>query len=248
MRLWQLKDLLNVRRAREKRARFFRHVEVAESCTVEEEKRDYRIHYPDGCSTQLPKTLFWYGNKSQERDSRARLRVGKATYLQDARVGPFWQERSVSIGAFCSFGPRVDIRLDGVRGLNQFTTYPLELIDPESRLYRQNVEALRTLRVEIGNDCFVGESVKIMQNVTVGDGVVIGARSLVAAGKTLEPYGVYAGSPARLVRHRFDPQLVEELLRVQWWHWDRARIAATGLQHVDFVQERDRALDLLRAL
>ena len=34
-----------------------------------------------------------------------------------------------------------------------------------------------------------------------------------------EPYGIYAGNPARLLRHRFPPHVVKWLLGLQWWSW-----------------------------
>ena len=42
--------------------------------------------------------------------------------------------------------------------------------------------------------------------------------------KNLEPYGIYVGNPARLVRKRFDDSIIEKLLEIKWWDLDDKKI------------------------
>ena len=51
--------------------------------------------------------------------------------------------------------------------------------------------------------------------VEIGTGAVIGAQSLV--NRDVPPYAVVAGSPARVLRYRFAPELIERLLASRWW-------------------------------
>lgn len=55
----------------------------------------------------------------------------------------------------------------------------------------------------------IGDNVVLSDGVTVTPGACIGAGSVIGAGAvvsgTLDPLGVYAGVPARLIRQRFDP-------------------------------------------
>jgi acetyltransferase-like isoleucine patch superfamily enzyme len=69
--------------------------------------------------------------------------------------------------------------------------------------------------VIIGNDVWIGEDVLITSGVTIGDGAVIGARSVVT--KSIPPYAVAVGSPARVIRFRFTPSVVQTLLETAWW-------------------------------
>jgi carbonic anhydrase/acetyltransferase-like protein (isoleucine patch superfamily) len=61
----------------------------------------------------------------------------------------------------------------------------------------------------------MGANVFIRQGVTVGHGAVIGAGAVVV--KDLPPYAIAAGVPARVLRYRFSPAMVERLLEKRWW-------------------------------
>ena len=78
----------------------------------------------------------------------------------------------------------------------------------------------------IGNDVWIGEGVKIKAGVTIGDGAVVGMGSIVT--KDLEPYGIYAGNPAKLIRRRFDDDTIEQLIKLKWWEWSDETIERYG--------------------
>ena len=61
-----------------------------------------------------------------------------------------------------------------------------------------------------------------MSGVTIGDGAVIGARSVVT--KDIPPYAIAVGSPAKVIKYRFDPSIVERLEKIKWWTWSEATI------------------------
>jgi len=71
----------------------------------------------------------------------------------------------------------------------------------------------------IGNDVWIGDSVKIMPQVTnIGDGAVIGAGSVIT--KNIPPYAIAVGYPARIVRYRFTKEIIEKFLEEKWWEKD----------------------------
>jgi acetyltransferase-like isoleucine patch superfamily enzyme len=82
-------------------------------------------------------------------------------------------------------------------------------------------------QVNIGNDVFIGRDVNIMNNVTIGDGCVIGAKTMVT--KDCIPYGIYAGTPAKLIRMRFDDDIITQLMRIKWWNWSEEGIKGNEL-------------------
>jgi virginiamycin A acetyltransferase len=78
------------------------------------------------------------------------------------------------------------------------------------------------LGVTIGNDVWLGRNVRIFHGVTISNGCVIGEGSLVK--KDCEPYGIYVGTPAKLIRYRFSKGVIEQLLEIQWWNWRLSKI------------------------
>lgn len=70
----------------------------------------------------------------------------------------------------------------------------------------------------IGNDVWIGRNVLIKQGVKVGTGAVIGMGSVVT--KDVPPYAIFAGNPARLIRYRFNNEIVQRLLESKWWELD----------------------------
>lgn len=92
----------------------------------------------------------------------------------------------------------------------------------------------------VGNDVWFGYEALVMPGVTIGDGAIVAARSVVA--HDLPPYCIAAGNPARVVRHRFDPEQVERLQRLAWWDWPRELVT----RHLPLIMGGD--LDALEAV
>ena len=67
----------------------------------------------------------------------------------------------------------------------------------------------------IGNDVWIGQNAVILPGVRIGDGAIIGANSVV--GSDIEPYSIVVGNPAKMLRKRFDDELISLLLHFKWW-------------------------------
>jgi acetyltransferase-like isoleucine patch superfamily enzyme len=94
-------------------------------------------------------------------------------------------------------------------------------------LYRWRQE--RFGKIEIGHDVWIGEGAFIRRGVKIGNGAVVGARAVVM--KDVPPYAIVAGTPARVVRFRFDPDTIAALEELEWWHY--------GLSAIDGVDFTD---------
>jgi acetyltransferase-like isoleucine patch superfamily enzyme len=69
--------------------------------------------------------------------------------------------------------------------------------------------------ISIGNDVWIAMNVMIMNGCRIGNGVIVAAGAIVT--KDLDPYGIYAGVPARRIAQRFDDQDIKYLETFQWW-------------------------------
>jgi chloramphenicol O-acetyltransferase type B len=112
--------------------------------------------------------------------------------------------------------------------------------DADRQAYVKNAILQRPEPTRIGNDCWIAHGVYIKNGVTIGDGAVVGARSVVT--KDIPPYAIAVGSPARVLKYRFDELLVERLLRLKWWSYAPWQIR--GLE----LSNPSRALDGLEKL
>lgn len=83
---------------------------------------------------------------------------------------------------------------------------------------------VRASPLTIGHDVWVGSRATVVGDLTIGNGAVIGAGAVVLG--DVPPYAVVEGNPAKVVRMRFSPSVIESLLRISWWDWDDSTIAA----------------------
>lgn len=70
--------------------------------------------------------------------------------------------------------------------------------------------------VIIGNDCWIGYGVMIVEGCKVSDGAVVLANAVVT--KDVPPYAIVGGVPAKILGYRFDEATIKFLLNVKWWN------------------------------
>lgn len=147
------------------------------------------------------------------------LTVGRYSYTGDI------ENRfnvSVTVGRFCSISYSIRIfsgehpNITNPKSVTTFPFYELHGL-PFTKCCGYDP-------ITIGNDVWIGEFVSIKYGVTVGDGAVIGACSVVT--KNVKPYEIVAGIPARHIRFRFNPEQIDRLLKIKWWDWPIEQIRA----------------------
>lgn len=89
-------------------------------------------------------------------------------------------------------------------------------------------------KITIGNDVWIGRSAVVLSGVTIGNGAVVGAGAVVT--KDVPPYAIVGGNPAKIIRYRFSPQIVDALEEIQWWNFSDQRLLELG-QHFTSVPE-----------
>lgn len=142
-------------------------------------------------------------------------KIGDHTYGAPQIFEP--GQAQFEIGKFCSVAGGVTIAL-GNHDIRNVSSYPFATL----REYWPSVVNGATDHstagdVKIGNDVWISANAFVGSGVTIGDGAVVGAHSVVT--KNVPPYTIVAGNPARALRPRFEPDLVERLLQIGWWDW-----------------------------
>lgn len=127
----------------------------------------------------------------------------------------------IEIGKYCSIADSVCIFGGGEHRLDWVTTYPLRIAFGLDGAEQDGHPSSKGPTI-IGNDVWIGYGAKVLSGVTVGDGAVIAAGSVVV--KDVEPYSITAGNPAKMVRYRFKKNEIKSLLEIQWWNWPSNKI------------------------
>lgn len=146
------------------------------------------------------------------------LTIGRHTYGSPSVHLYEGDLHGVAIGSFCSIGEDVELLPGGFHDAGRLTTFPLERVTGEVREPTvAPVGPAPTRGIVVGSDVWVGRGARILSEVTIGHGAVVGAYAVVA--RDVRPYAVVVGSPAQEVRRRFSDDEVATLLDLAWWEW-----------------------------
>ena len=148
--------------------------------------------------------------------------VGDFTYIADSDFERHvthlyeWNGDQLIIGKFCQIAAGVEFVMNGANHqMNAVSTFPFFTLEGWNASAPQKSDMPLKGDTVIGNDVWIGQNATIMPGVHIGDGAIIGANSLVS--KDVEPYTIVAGNPIRVIRKRFDDELIDLLERFKWW-------------------------------
>ena len=150
------------------------------------------------------------------------ITVGDFTYIADSEfeshVTNFypWSRDKLIIGKFCQIATGVEfIMNDANHQMSAVSTFPFYTLDGWDMETPSAADMPFKGNTVIGNDVWIGQNAVILPGVNIGDGAIIGANSVV--GSNIAPYTIVAGNPAKVIRKRFDEELIDLLLRFKWW-------------------------------
>ena len=148
--------------------------------------------------------------------------VGDFTYIADSDFESHvthlyeWNGDRLIIGKFCQIAAGVEFVMNGANHqMNAVSTFPFFTLEGWNASAPQKSDMPLKGDTVIGNDVWIGQNATIMPGVHIGDGAIIGTNSLVS--KDVEPYTIVAGNPIRVIRKRFDDELIDLLERFKWW-------------------------------
>lgn len=144
-----------------------------------------------------------------------RITVGNNTYgwLDVSFDGN--PDEYVEIGHFCSIAPNVTFIASGGHPYTNLSTYPFMVM-----LLGEPCEALCKGKISVGDDVWIGYGATILSGVSIGQGAIIGAGSVVA--KDIPPYAIFAGGT--VLKMRFPPHIVEKLMKFDYSTLDRTEV------------------------
>jgi acetyltransferase-like isoleucine patch superfamily enzyme len=140
------------------------------------------------------------------------LVIGHHSYIRSG----FELYGKLSIGRYCSLGNNLVIGID--RDEHPLNWLSNQILNPVQTANYHRDRTKKINKTIIENDCWIGRDAFILSGVTIGNGSVIAARAVVT--KDVPPYAIVAGSPARVIRYRFSEDIIDMLLKSQWWNID----------------------------
>ena len=117
-------------------------------------------------------------------------------------------DEGLRIGHFVSIADEVKFLLGGNHRHDGVSTFPF------MAKYFGTAESGSKGPIVIGDDVWVGYNSTILSGVTIGQGAVVAAGSMV--NKDVPPYAIVGGNPARLIKYRHPPEVIARLARLDY--------------------------------
>lgn len=153
------------------------------------------------------------------------VQIGANTYINgytdiaSGVIGKF-----CSIASFCIIGPN---------------NHPIDWISTSPKLYTLIDMVGKSGYIEtkkppvIGNDVWIGTHSVIFKGIHIGDGAIIAAGSIVT--KDVPPYAIVGGTPAKLIKYRFEDEIIDKLLKLKWWELNENELKSMR----DLIEKRN---------
>lgn len=143
----------------------------------------------------------------------------------------------LKIGRYCSIAPEVSFLVDGEHRYDSLSTYPFK-----ARILGVLGDTKSKGDIVIEDDVWIGFRATILSGVHIGQGAIIAAGAVVVA--DVPPYAIVGGTPAKVIRFRFEAEYIKELIKTDYSKIDEEFVKKHMTQLCNKITEIDQ-LDFL---
>jgi len=165
--------------------------------------------------------------------------VGKYTYGCINAISSGNSDEKLNIGSYCSIASNARFILSGEHYYKTVSTYPFK-----HRFIDGQCETICKGPIIIQDDVWIGDNALILSGVSIGQGAIIAAGSVVV--KDIPPYAVAGGNPCRVIKYRFDNDVISKLLTIDWSYYAFASQDLSVLNKDVSIDNVDSILNKLR--
>jgi acetyltransferase-like isoleucine patch superfamily enzyme len=202
------------------------------------------LGYAEGGISHIPHDFFrdWRDRDPQQ----GYFYIGRCSGLGVGSIVKYDSaQQNLCVGRFVAGGLRLRFLLNGQHEMKTISTYMFSIAGMGLR----NAPPPQYADSVIRNDVWIGDETMMLGGGIIENGCVIGARSLLPPNFRSEPYGIYVGSPARLVRFRFSEKVRAALLDLAWWEMPLTWIRDNNALFLqDMTADEGLALDMIARL
>ena len=203
------------------------------------------LNYSQGGSSSIPHGFFrnWL---DQSENINGTFYINKCSGFGVGSIVKYDAGlQSLRVGRFVAGGLRLKFLLNGQHEMRTISTAMFSVLGMGLKNAAQPQYADSILK----NDIWIGDEMMMLGGGMIENGCVIGARSLLPPNFRSEPYGIYAGTPAKLIRFRFSEKVREALVNLAWWEMPLTWIRDNNEAFLkDLTLDDGRSLEVLAQL
>jgi acetyltransferase-like isoleucine patch superfamily enzyme len=194
--------------------------------------------YANGGASSVPHGFF--RNWLDEEATQGYCYIGRCSGFGVGSIAKYdGGQQNLAVGRFVAGGLRLRFLLNGQHEMKTISTYMFGVAGMGLR----NAPPPQYGDTVIKNDVWIGDEAMVLGGSVIENGCIIGARAVLPPNFRSEPYGIYAGSPARLIRHRFSEKVRAALLELAWWDMPLSWIRDNNAEFLqDMTEDEDAAL------